>query len=383
MDEDSANTAPSVARKKRHRWYQFSLRSLLVLTTIVGLICGFVVRPALEQQRIVNELSECGATVGYDHADCFLEFVLNLKESWFDRLVGLHFLHTATGVWPGYGPIGKSLGLAARLPGLETVDLTGCDVSDNDLAELRGAKRLKRLRLNLMGSFFTMGAWRQAQGRDPDLCDSGLTHLENLTGLETLSFDGRSCANDAGFAHFAKLTSLRSLNLVGSSVTGLGLSKLNCQDTLEELDLFCCPNVNDADMRIVARFKHLRRLNLGETKVTDRGLAELQCLSVLAELDLQDCHVTDAGLTSVGKLTLLRTLSLYGTKVSDAGLRQLEPIRELDKINLHDTAVTREGVEEVANHLRVGEWAISQDWRERVRVPKGQRVYGVPAPHRE
>ena len=136
-------------------------------------------------------------------------------------------------------------------------------------------------------------------------------------------------------------------------------------------------------MRIVARFKHLRRLNLGETKVTDRGLAELQCLSVLAELDLQDCHVTDAGLTSVGKLTLLRTLSLYGTKVSDAGLRQLEPIRELDKINLHDTAVTREGVEEVANHLRVGEWAISQDWRERVRVPKGQRVYGVPAPHRE
>jgi len=363
---------PTLRRKFRFR---FRLRTLFVLIALAGAFFAFIVRPAMEQHALVAKLEALGAWVDYDHARSVFFFVAP-KPSWLDRFGGRDVVHTATGVhcWKEVGPV---LRAAAKLPHLESIDLTSADVSDADLAEIRGLSCLKELDLSLVGAYFSMGIESEAHRRSPHLTDAGMANFEDLSGLETLSLRYRAPLTDAGIAHLSKLTSLRALDLQGTSVTSAGLANLKALNHLEELDLFGCEAVDDAGVRSVRRLRSLKVLRLGLTKITDAGLAGLAGLDALRELDLQYCNVTDAGMASIATHRKLRVLGLSPTKVTDAGLRQLVPMGELDKINLCDTGVTPNGVEDVAKRLHVNEWALPREWRDKVHVPHGQRIYGA------
>src|SRR5260221_655750 len=163
--------------KRKRRWFQYSLRTLLIFVTLVGLFCGLIVRPALEQRRVVREINALGARVGYDHRNGIFAIAFGPESTWLDRLVGNDFMHTATGVGcQGDHGIDKMLRLAAQLPHLESIDLTACDVTDSDFAAIRGLERLKELRLDSLGMEFSMGIWAEAQRRDPHLTAAALAY---------------------------------------------------------------------------------------------------------------------------------------------------------------------------------------------------------------
>jgi hypothetical protein len=57
-----------------------------------------------------------------------------------------------------------------------------------------------------------------------EIADAGLTHLEWLPGLQSLSLG--ECVTDAGVQHLERLPQLRTLNLVRTQVTDAGIQRV-------------------------------------------------------------------------------------------------------------------------------------------------------------
>jgi len=117
-----------------------------------------------------------------------------------------------------------------------------------------------------------------------DIGDDPATTLEWLRWLmreeesrSVTDVSGRnSQMTDAGMAHLQELPLLRGLNLDGTQVTDAGLVHLDVLTRLESL-------------------------SLKGTQVTDAGLVHLQGLTVLGAVDLNGTKVTNAGVQQLQK----------------------------------------------------------------------------------
>ncbi len=173
-------------RRPKRRWFQFSLRTLLVLVLVVGATLGLLGREAQrtwKRERAVAELHRIGASVGHRQA------------GWPARLLGFDV-----------GP-------------LVAVELSGTRVTDDDLKHLRGLSGPGRLWL---------GGTR--------ITDAGLEHLAGLSRLYTLDLE-RTKITDAGLRHLRGLKSLENLSLRGTQVSDVGLRHLEAIARLKFLDL--------------------------------------------------------------------------------------------------------------------------------------------------
>jgi hypothetical protein len=56
------------APKRKRRWFQFSLRSLLIVVTLLAVVCGFAA-VVIENRKLMRERDESRATVDrlWDH----------------------------------------------------------------------------------------------------------------------------------------------------------------------------------------------------------------------------------------------------------------------------------------------------------------------------
>jgi hypothetical protein len=176
--------------KPKRRWFQFSLRTLLVFVLLVSIgMSWFAARmtKARRQKKAVQAIERAGGMVSYDYQ--------------------------------GDGPFGDP---HAQPPVLKWArELLGddffCDVvmvaivADKDFDDQ--ASHLKALAgiktLVLTGSQVT---------------DAGLKHMEGLTKLERLSLGG-SQVTGAGLGHLEGLTRLTAVGLNGTQVTDTGLSR--------------------------------------------------------------------------------------------------------------------------------------------------------------
>ena len=152
------------------------------------------------------------------------------------------------------------------VPGL---DLGSTQVTDEELADLKGLTGLQNLNLN-----FTK------------VSDQGLVQLNDLAGLQNLNL-ASTHVTDAGVAQIKGLTQLQSLNLSSTKVTDVGLAHLKGLTRLQTLDLY-------------------------STNVTNVGLADLKGLTRLQLLDLTLTEVTDAGLTHLKGLKELYAIFSTG-----------------------------------------------------------------------
>jgi len=239
MNEKPAIVAPQP--NAHRRWYQFSLRTLLIFVTLGG--CGFArlgakIQEARRQQAAVAALLKLGCFVAYDYqfdsqggdvpdatppgpawlhslfGDGFFENVHtvilvndemtdaemeNLKE--FSELKSL--------ILGGTRVTDTGLENLTRLTQLIDLTLGGTQVTDTSLTCLRGLTRLETLHLN-----FTQ------------VTDAGLGNLRGLTQLKFLALDGTQ-VTDAGLEQFRGLTRLESLQLCLTHVSEAGVAKLH------------------------------------------------------------------------------------------------------------------------------------------------------------
>jgi hypothetical protein len=170
--------------------FQFSLRSLLVLTVVVAIPFSWLaveMKRAREQREVAKGILKFGVGFGYDYQ---LPRLSNAQApppapDWLRSLLGNDFFANIAGVI-----------------------LVGRQVTDRDVEPLKELTQLQQLCLERT-----------------QVTDAGLEHLKSLTGLQSLCLIHMQ-VTDAGVEHLKGLSSLRLLVLEDTNVTDKGVKEL-------------------------------------------------------------------------------------------------------------------------------------------------------------
>jgi hypothetical protein len=205
-------------KQPKLRWYQYRLRSLFVLTTLVAILCSWLtveIQNERKQWSAVQAIEQTGGCVLYqqtrlgkllgDHS------LVTVSEAIFygaGRRIGPHAMswlsHSAT-------LISANDGLLVHLRPLHQLQLVALqmtDITDAGLINLEGLSQLRQLQIG-----------------NTDVTDAGLAHLRGLQRLEVLHLDGTD-VTDNGLVYLRGLNHLRELKLQGTNVTDEGVKKL-------------------------------------------------------------------------------------------------------------------------------------------------------------
>jgi len=178
---------------RRRRWFQFSLRTLLVFMLVCGAGLGWLawkMQRATRQRETVEAIVDVGGRVFYDYQ-----------------------LDEGGAVIPGAQPTAPLL-LRKSLGGDFFCNVTIVHLGGKRVTDLKGLIDLQELYLD-----------------DAQVTDAGLVHLKGLANLEELRLDDTN-VTDAGLEHLEGLTSLKGLYLYETKVTDDGVKKL--QDALPD-----------------------------------------------------------------------------------------------------------------------------------------------------
>jgi len=228
MDEKPNAAKP----KSRRRWYQYSLRTLLIGVTLTG--CGFgwfgaKLRSARLQRLAVERLESCNQTVVYDY-----------------ETRGPDVLWYREDIRPAAEPPGPAW-LRSRLGKdffATVVEIKlGTFWAQRDVFDLDVWQQFPELkRLGLYGPSFAN--------------DQALRQLPELPQVEELCIGASS---DEGLQFLKKFPKLRSLVIEQARVSRAAVENIAGLHGLEELSVYYFA---DSNLKYVARLPNLRLLNL-------------------------------------------------------------------------------------------------------------------------
>ncbi len=182
------------------RWYQFSLRTLLLVISAICLGPGGYVAykqgKAKEMQQTVAAIESLGGYVFYDES-------VPVRSGLKKMILGDDSFGNVSGV--DFNP-------------LKTENR---QITDRDLRLLRSFPRLNHLVI------------KNCQ----QVSDDGLSELSRLSNLQYLYLNDTPIT-DAGLAHLAALKNLKELSLTDTKVTGAGLVQLSGLTNLNFLYLY-------------------------------------------------------------------------------------------------------------------------------------------------
>ena len=265
-------------------------------------------------------------------------FGTKVNDEGLARLIGLKDLRFIM-LWHDSPQDGKisSEGLRhlARLEGLEVLDLGRMPVTDEGLAALSVAPRLKHLNLY--------------QGAMAEHVEQ-LAKFRHLTKVNLRTYDETHEVTDDDLRYLDQLKELTELDLTNARITDRGLEQLVKHRRLKTLNL-TSTRITDAGLKHIARLPHLEELALADTEIGDAGLASLSAMRNLQCLHLSLMGITDEGLTHVSRLAQLHALTLAGTPVGDDGIRKLTRLSKIRTVYAVNTRITERGAEDLKEAL--------------------------------
>jgi hypothetical protein len=232
----------SMDEKPTRRWFQFSLRRLLIAFVVVSIVLSWLAwryRIAERREAIAKMGRVYGATT---------------QPKWRIWLLGDD--------WPAFS---------------RELVLEGPQVTDDRLAYVGGLSRLQGLHLYLT-----------------PVTDDGLAHLRSLRQLKNLQIADSPGVTAAGLAHVEGLRELTTLGLYGVPVTDASLVYLANLPALKTLRL-TRSKITDAGMVHFKGLRQLNRLDLTGCQITDDGIAQLRDLKQLARLYVEHTEVSYYG----------------------------------------------------------------------------------------
>jgi hypothetical protein len=194
----TADSPPPAAPRYKLRWYQYSLRTLMLVVLLVSIGMSYVA-VTIQRQRRQGEAAKAIRQAGG---------VVGCSPTWLGNLLRDYSLLDVDCAYLGSSTTDAGLANLEELKGLQLLFLEDTQITDAGLAHLHGLKNLLTLSLN--GTKVT---------------DAGLVHLEGLSELRSL-FLRNTRMTDAGLEHLRGLLSLRSLELSGTNVTDEGVKTL-------------------------------------------------------------------------------------------------------------------------------------------------------------
>jgi Leucine-rich repeat (LRR) protein len=324
----------SEKRKSPRRWYQFSLRTLLLIMTLASGGFGwfaFMQRP-WQRQASTDALVKLHARILRDHQGSS-----SSPESgagnWIDQLVGSDPNASITAVFVTDPTLTdddlECLRGLAHLPRLRTFGISSPNITDAGLTHLRSLNRIKKLGLGC-----------------PLITDVGLEHLQALPQLEELEL-GLPGLSDAGLVHLQSLPRLRELALNKTAITSAGLAQLAALPQLEKLRVWYPGVVDLTPLRGLRRLRELMILG----QITDVDLLSLKDLAQLERLNVSGTLITDSGLAHLENLRQLKFLNLGRTKATNAGLVHLYPLVQLEELYIDGDGITPLGRRKLGDAL--------------------------------
>lgn len=314
----------SLLRKKSV--FRFSLRGLLVSTTILGVLLGLVgnearrLRLHRQAERKVRELGGWyGSLTGGEHDGCW-------GPPWCpvirDRIYA-----DSTYVWFN----------STRNAGLR----------DNDLEILKHFPGLKDLQISA-----------------PLITDEAMIHLEGINSLRELTLY-RTQVSSRGLRHLGRIP-LEMLMLGGPDVTDETLEALEVFPELRKLWI-AESSVTDMGLANLAHVPHLEKLILHDSPICDSGMHQLARLTRLYEADLRGIAITDDGIVPLASVPKLSFLNVAETHVTETGLLMLRNRRTLKYLNTGqpiscDTFTTLTAALPDCQVYEGGGWRCMQGW---------------------
>lgn len=165
----------------RRRWFQYSLRTLLIAMVLAGLGLGWFTHElnrARRQRAAVTAITSLSGVVGFDDEPADFGTVPpgSHVPQGLRNLLGDDFFRTAVSLVAFNDGTMES---AKELTELRRVDFVGGPATDAGLVHVRSLSRLQRLNLS-----------------DTQITDAGLEYLTNLTQLRELVLHGTRVTDD-------------------------------------------------------------------------------------------------------------------------------------------------------------------------------------------
>jgi hypothetical protein len=235
---DDAKPQPTAAPPKSpRRWFRFSLRTMMVVVTLLCVWLGVVSNRANRQRRAVETITSHSGHVRYDYqrddpfaGNPFADDPPPPGPDWMRNLIGIDYFATVV-----------------------EVDINEDVANDDIVAALGDLPHLRSLALGGAG-----------------VTDSVLARARRMDQLHTLGV-GWSAVSEAGWEPIEQLSNLKRLFLAG-------------------------PNVSDSTLSHFKGLSELTILALNEVQVTDSGLKQLKSLVHLEQLRISGTKFTPAGI---------------------------------------------------------------------------------------
>ncbi len=375
-------------RRRRSKVYQFHVRDLLILATVLSAAFAWLAWQAKQYREEQEVLRQLELTTTYCQwqpggPSWIREWIGADRFRIFDRVLSIEIGHKqqfarwmraaeSDGVFSGTDspndlvlpliegtdPVIPGLGDALRADNLpryrvppqpEASQSQAAAALDDDLACLRRLARLRGLVLSQTGitdkqmaHLASLTGLQSLDLSEWQIGDEGLAHLAGLTKLEQLSLSSNGITDD-GLVHLEGLHNLRNLTLNTRATTSAALVHLRDLTNLERLDV-SVTGTTDAGLQHLTRLTKLKDLQLWRLKATDAELAHLAQLTALENLNLDFSEVTDAGLEHLSRLVNLPRLHLRNARVTGPGLAHLKGLTNLRHLDLSATLLTDAGL---------------------------------------
>jgi hypothetical protein len=258
----------------RRRWLRYSMRTLLVVVTLLCIWLGLVVSRAERQRQTVAALRAMNAQVFYDTP------LLNpggqpANWRWLRSWIGDDYFDDITYVSVRHGGDDDLLRRIADLRGLTRLDVHGLLVTDEGLVPIAQLPKLEIL------AVFTQ-----------EVTDDGMRILARAPALRKLVIRAPK-VTDQGVMAICQLGDLEGLHLHDTQITEVGLKAIGTLGNLQNLGISDVgvtetnnrQTINDG-LKYIAVLPKLEKLVLHNSSVTDQGLAQLGAAGGLRDLYL-------------------------------------------------------------------------------------------------
>ena len=176
----------------------------------------------------------------------------------------------------------------------------------------------------------------------PAFQQSDLASLARISGLDNLQLDGEVFTDDV-IEHVIELKGLRSLELSTPRLTGATLAQLEQLPGLQEISFSSCEELTDEGLLAIAAIPGIRSVSLGDCKkITSKGLAGILSLPQLEKLTLYEAAKSlDEQLLEKLSASRLKSVTLVG-ELDDSICARLAAIASLEEVTLSSTVVRGE-----------------------------------------
>jgi hypothetical protein len=327
----------------KRRWLQFSLRTFVIVISLLAAWLGYISFRAREQREVVARVTELGGKFEYDYQTGKNPQKTPPGWPWLRRLVGDEYFQDVAVVHLDDTKVSDAdLRLICKLRRAKKLSLNRTEVSDEGLVSIRRMSQLNHLglmrtKVTTEGICALPQRWNSFVLEDTSVGDEALL---NLSGCKLLNLQGTPVTSQ-GIKEFAE-----SKNLIFLSITRTA--------------------VDDAAVPSLANIKTLGYLEARKTKISGEGLFTLR--NALPKCNV-DGEIVEFGgpaapgpdtsgwkqrvalLLSYNKAQKLKLLVLPGPSITDAHLATLEGLDQMDALDLRGSSVTDAGVEKLQKAL--------------------------------